>query len=80
MLDCLDVESRVLKVQEFTLVKTLEDGGVFGELALINSQRRAARIVCSKDCVFGVLQKQAYKDAVNSAMNKELQLKSEFLL
>ena len=44
----------------FMNYKSLYKGTSFGELALINSQRRAARCRCSEMTYLGVLDKRDY--------------------
>ena len=54
---------------------TIEKGKCFGELALINSQRRAARITCNEDTYFGVFEKKDYEKIVGIKVKKEINMK-----
>jgi hypothetical protein len=51
----LDPKINQLNIKMFKCVVNLKKGSCFGELALINEATRAARVVCAKDCTFGVL-------------------------
>ena len=59
-LDAYNPNDKTFKFKYFTKVKVLEKGQVFGELALLNKDKRAARIDCLEDCIFGCLDKKSY--------------------
>ena len=69
------IQSRILKEYDFKLfsmVAVLGKGKCFGELALINSQRRAARIICTKSTIFGILDKKDYEKVVGGNLKKAM--------
>ena len=72
-------QEHVLKLKMFAVVKTLGPGECFGELALVNSGRRAARVTCTANCTFGVLERRDYSKVLGSQMRQELNQKVLFL-
>ena len=69
----------ILDIKLFTVVVTIDKGKCFGELALINSQRRAARITCTQNTYFGVFEKSDYQKIVGIKLKKEMNSKIAFL-
>lgn len=63
----------------FTSIKQLGKGEFFGELALINNQRRAAKVVCMEDTMFGTLQKREYNQIVGNHLKQQMERKVQFL-
>ena len=61
----------MVRVKCFKNVKSLRRGNSFGELALINLQRRAARVIAKTDCLFGVLDKKEYDRVLGKKMHDE---------
>jgi len=49
-----------------TNVRTLLAGNSFGELALMENKPRAATIICSKKCYFGVLDKSSFDNILSN--------------
>ena len=45
----------------------------------MNNSRRAARIICSKDTIFGILKKYDYKATIGLSIKKEIKAKAQFL-
>jgi len=68
-----------MKLRVFKNVKRVGRGMCFGELALLNSQRRAARVVASSDSLFGVLDKKEYERVLGKKINDEFKSKIAFL-
>lgn len=58
------LDTKILTIQTFKKVHSLAQGDCFGELALMSNRPRAARIVCSKDSIFGILLKNEYKNTI----------------
>jgi len=56
----IDMEGNPIKKKVMTEVKILPAGSAFGELALLDSRRRAATIICKEDCSFAVLDKKSF--------------------
>jgi CRP-like cAMP-binding protein len=57
----------------------LAPGKTFGELALINDDKRKATIVTVTNCSFAVLSKEDYKKILGKIEMKKIQQKIEFL-
>ena len=53
-----------VKIKLFREVAQYKEGNVFGERALLNNQRRAARIVTNDICFFGILDKIEYQKII----------------
>ena len=74
-----DPKADIMRLKKFKNIKTLSRGMCFGELALLNVQRRAARVNASADCIFGVLDKKEYDRVLGKKMHEEFRMKIEFL-
>ena len=60
------------KYYNYIEVNHLNDGNIFGELALINpSKRRTATVLIKEDCHLGVLNKESYDISIKTAQDKE---------
>lgn len=61
-----------INIKLFEKVAIFENGHCFGELALINFKRRAARVICIQDTSFGILEKHDYQKIIGNKMKFEL--------
>jgi len=66
-------------VDVLTEVKTLSAGSSFGELALIDSKKRAATIICKEDCDFAVLNKDDFKAILKEKEIQKLYTEVDYL-
>ena len=57
----------------------MNTGECFGELALINFQRRAARVVTTQACVLGYLEKKDYTKVMGNKYKLDMERKIRFL-
>lgn len=55
---------------EIKKIKTIGQGGSFGELALMENKPRAATIICEEDCHFAVLEKEFFNGILSIKLNK----------
>ncbi|CAI2370289.1 unnamed protein product [Moneuplotes crassus] len=68
------------KIAMMKEVNVLGAGKCFGELALINSSKRAATIYCkTDDCSFAILSRDDFKEIAGKAEKKKLDKKINFL-
>ena len=69
--DIIIQESRAIKTYEFFEINELNDGSIFGELALTNpNSKRTATIITKADCYFGTIVKQYYDLSFRAAQEK----------
>lgn len=54
------------------LVKTIEAGDVFGELALLYNASRAATIICKTDCILYSLDRATFNNIVKEAAKNKM--------
>ena len=66
-------------IKLYTKVKTLNKGECFGELAILSNYKRAARIVCTKNCFFGYLNRYDYDRIISRIHQKMLNDKILFM-
>jgi CRP-like cAMP-binding protein len=69
----------MLTLHTFKVVTVLGEGDCFGELALINNRRRAARVSSMDQCLLGVLKKGDYKTTIGLSIKQKIQDKQAFL-
>ena len=64
-----------------TRVLTYQDGSGFGELALMSKKtaKRAASIVCDEEVTVACLNKQAFQNSIQAALERKINLRVEFL-
>lgn len=63
----------------FEIVKKLEVGDGFGEIALMNNARRTASIVCREETIMVTLSKQSYDKILSSFHHKKFMESVNFL-
>ena len=74
-------EEAVFSIYKYFEVIKLAKGKCFGELALTKEgKRRNATIITTKNCIFGILQKEAYQAFIKDAMDKARKANVELLL
>ena len=71
-------------LQWYVEVKKIEEGGAFGELALLesnepNTGERKATIMCLTDCYFATIDKESYNRVLAKEKVKEQKMMVEFL-
>ena len=66
-------------IKLYTLVKTLNKGECFGELAILSNYKRAARIVCTQNSFFGYLTRYDYEKILARMHHKILADKLQFI-
>ena len=68
----------------FIIVANLKTGDTFGEIALskieLEERKRTATIITDTDCIFGILQKEAYQAFIKDTMEKARKANVELLL
>lgn len=64
---------------KFVEIVRLVKGKSFGELALIKSANRAARIVCVEDCKFAVMNKEQYQNILRKIDEQNMENIIKFL-
>lgn len=55
---------------EIKKIKTIGQGGSFGELALMENKPRAATILCEENCHFAILEKEFFNGILSLILNK----------
>lgn len=56
--------SRLTSYGDETILNIVEEGNIVGELAVVDGNRRSARVVCLEDCEFLVLPKKEFDKAL----------------
>ncbi|KAL4438362.1 hypothetical protein ABPG74_009785 [Tetrahymena malaccensis] len=64
---------------QFDIVRELEAGDAFGEIALMNNARRTASIICKEETTFAVLSKQSYDKILSQYHQAEQEKNISFL-
>ncbi|KAL4460804.1 hypothetical protein ABPG72_005652 [Tetrahymena utriculariae] len=64
---------------QFDIVRQLEAGDAFGEIALMNNARRTASIICKEETTFAVLSKQSYDKILSQYHQAEQEKNISFL-
>ena len=74
-------EEAVFSIYKYFEVIKLAKGKCFGELALTKEgKKRNATIITTKNCIFGILQKEAYQAFIKDTMEKARKANVELLL
>ena len=74
-------EEETFSIYKYFEVIRLTKGKCFGELALTKEgKKRNATIITTKNCIFGILQKEAYQAFIKETMDKARKLNVEHLL
>ena len=74
-------EEETFSIYKYFEVIKLTKGKCFGELALTKEgKKRNATIITTKNCIFGILQKEAYQAFIKETMDKARKLNVEHLL
>lgn len=64
----------------FIDVSVLNAGQSFGELALINNEKRQATIKCDKDCLFAVINQAEYEKVLKKIDSRDISKKIDFFI
>lgn len=75
----LDKLERFETIPWFIEVVKLTPGQTFGELALLNSESRKARIFCITECNFATLNKQSFKRVLKGVKVRKQESKLKFI-
>ena len=62
-----DKDFKIVTILKYDIVKELQTGDCFGEIALINDDKRTATIICTEDCELGLLNKNDYSKSLKKA-------------
>ena len=74
-------EEETFSIYKYFEVIKLTKGKCFGELALTKEgKKRNATIITTKNCIFGILQKEAYQAFIKETMDKARKTNVELLL
>ena len=74
-------EEAIFSIYKYFEVIKLAKGKCFGELALTKEgKKRNATIITTKNCIFGILQKEAYQAFIKDTMEKARKSNVELLL
>ena len=72
-------QRKYYQINIMKVVKTYQEYGSFGELALITKKRRKAKLETQSDTHFAILSKEDYLQAQYKAQNQRLKEKLLFL-
>ena len=65
--------------RDFKEVMVIKDGGSFGELALLQTGRRSASVICKTNCHFLILTSGDFKHTLGGIKGKKLDAQIKFL-
>ena len=78
-LKAYDKVTNVLTLLQFKNVNELGRGRSFGEVALNKNCRRNAKIICSKNSIFCILQKEEFQKAIEKNLKLQMEQKIQYL-
>eukprot|EP00825_Cyclidium_porcatum_P051717 TRINITY_DN95_c0_g4_i1.p1 TRINITY_DN95_c0_g4~~TRINITY_DN95_c0_g4_i1.p1 ORF type:complete len:990 (+),score=139.82 TRINITY_DN95_c0_g4_i1:2-2971(+) len=80
MLEDVDYQSTKRMFPQFIIIKQLQEGEGFGELALRSNKFRQATCICKTACKMAVISKENFKNILDNQLNQDLQEKMNFIM